>query len=293
MVNYAPSASASGSDRAGLQIATEEEARAMANVMRKNTVDFQMAIMQGDGTNKYPPLPMIIIDKAHAERAFPKRTPWLKPGEYGIRYSVRWGVGIPAGHLTFNVTLSNDETGERKQFWLVICPLQMFVLRQQRESFKAITKMIHDTYGKSARDIPIAMLTEQAWKLLEGTTIDQAMMATPERQAFFENNMVMITSCDFRTYTEYFDTLWFLRSRLPITQPLIDYVSHFPCRYCEISKQFLKKQGRILSYDAARAFLDEYPDLKAAFEKIYNDVTQEMEDKVMERSKDMEKIKRT
>ena len=268
-----------------LNVATEEEARAQANVIRKNSLDFQMATMMGD--EDHPPMPMIIIDKMHRDRAFVKRTPWLAPGNYGTRYMVQWNMGIPFGHVSLHVIFSNDETKERNEFWLMMCPLQMYVLKGQPKAFTNIAKMIRQTYGRAIKDTPIAIMSEQAWLKLEGHKAIE-VMHTPENQAFFENNMVMVIACDFTIFCQYFEDLWHFWGRLPPTQPLVDQVSHFPCRYCEISKQVLRKQGRIMPREAVKAFIEDNPELARLLEKIGDEAYEELEDKVIERSKEME-----
>lgn len=269
-------------------IGTEQETAGQIKVMRANSLDFQMGTWPGTAT--HPTLPVIVIDSSHVHRAFVKRTPWLQPGQYGTRYSVQWHMGIPFGHIALHVIFSNDETSERKEFWLTICPLQLYALKKMANAFKNISNTIKQTYGHAIKDTPVAIISEEANNALQGHTIYE-VMNTPERQAWFEDNMVLVQSCDFTLYCAYFDTIWYFWESLPPTQPLVDQVSRFPCRYCTISIGFLKDHRRIVPYSAVKKFVESNPDFKSYLDTLRKEVEQELDKKVLERSEEMEKNK--
>jgi hypothetical protein len=83
--------------------------------------------------------------------------------------------------------------------------------------------------------------------------------------------------------------MWDALKRLPITESVVDYVSHFPCRYCEISIKVLRTQDRILSREETKKFFDQYPSLKELMDSVFEKHQTILEKKVMERSKQMEK----
>jgi hypothetical protein len=163
----------------------------------------------------------------------------------------------------------------------------MRVLNQQLVAFGNIAKEITKTYGKAVVDTPVAIMSEQAWHRMEGHPFPD-MIQTPQQQAWLENNMVLVERCDFKMYCHYFE-MWDALKRLPITESVVDYVSHFPCRYCEISIKVLRTQDRILSREETKKFFDQYPSLKELMDSVFEKHQTILEKKVMERSKQMEK----
>lgn len=263
-------------------VSTTEEYKGQVRIARENSLDFQTAYFPS--SPGYPALPVVMIDEKHRGRAFVKRTPWLSPGKYGTRYSIMWHIGIPHSHPALNVVFSNDETGERKEFWLTICPLQLYVLKGMSNAFTKLANVITQTYGKEAKNVPFLIISEQAYNLVNGRNIVEVMT---KNGAFFEDNAVIIQSSDFSLFCNYFQFIWPVISDLPPTEFFVNNMCRVPCRYCEISKTVLKAHNRIISAKSFQEVLDRNENLAAAIDKMGIEIESFLSEKMNERSKDM------